>query len=533
MLVVPQSGVKQLRGSYTRADLYASGIISDMFDLQQTISFIKKHFKVRDLLFISLIICLFFVTRLVKLDRFPIFSDEGIYVRWAKVAWHDASWRFISLTDGRQPLQTWATIPFLKLFPSNALLAGRMFAVTSGFVGLVGIFSLLFILFGKSSAYVGSFFYLFTPYLLFYNRIALVDSAVNTAFIWILFFSILLARYIRLDISLLFGLVAGLSLLTKSSVRIFIGFGTLASILFFERNWKKFITKLVNFGFVYLIVLALSLVIYNVQRLSPFFHFVAEKNKTFIMTIDEFLKSPFSVFSHNLKNIPIYAFWEMGFVLGFIGIIGLILLYKKNWRLFFFFTLYLLGSYIGISLFARVLFPRYVIFISTFFLIFATYAITQLKNKIVVTTLLILYILSVSYFDYTILFDYAHIPFPEIDRGQYIEGWTAGWGVEEIMSYSRERSKEKPVIILAEGDFGLVGDVLETYVKPGDKISIKGYWPLDERQLYANQKELGKNYVYVVFSQKLTYPENWPVRLIKKYPKPGNTFMMYFLELTK
>ena len=161
-----------------------------MFDIFKIFVWIKKNLNKTDFLLILLLTFIFLVTRLYKLDQFPIFSDEGIYIRWAKVAWHDASWRFISLTDGKQPLQTWGTIPFLKLFPDNALLAGRLFSVTTGFVALAGLFSLLFYLFNKETALVGSFIYALTPYFLFYDRLALVDSAVNASFVWILFFGI-------------------------------------------------------------------------------------------------------------------------------------------------------------------------------------------------------------------------------------------------------------------------------------------------------------------------------------------------------
>src|SRR3989339_1338800 len=143
-----------------------------MFDIFKILDFLKKTFTRKDVLLIILIASLFFLTRLINLDQFPIFSDEGIYIRWAKVAWHDASWRFISLTDGKQPLQTWATIPFLKLFPDNALLAGRLFSVTTGFISLMGIFTILYYLFGKKTALIGSLFYILNPYFLFYDRMA-------------------------------------------------------------------------------------------------------------------------------------------------------------------------------------------------------------------------------------------------------------------------------------------------------------------------------------------------------------------------
>src|SRR3989344_7181671 len=222
-----------------------------MFDAFEIINKIKKNLTRQDLLLLLLFLGLFITSRLINLDRFPIFGDEGIYVRWAKVAWHDASWRFISLTDGKQPLQTWGTIPFLKLFPDNALLAGRLFSVATGFAGLTGMFILLFYLFGKRTAVMGSFIYIFTPYFLFYDRLALVDSGVNAGFIWILFFSILLAKTKRLDVALLFGLTTGLSLLAKSSVRIFLALSALVPVLFVERKIRKNLSQFINFYFLF------------------------------------------------------------------------------------------------------------------------------------------------------------------------------------------------------------------------------------------------------------------------------------------
>src|SRR3972149_4141373 len=150
-----------------------------MFDIFKIFVWIKKNLNKTDFLLILLLTFIFLVTRLYKLDQFPIFSEESIYIRGAKVAWHDASWRFISLTDGKQPLQTWGTIPFLKLFPDNALLAGRLFAVATGFFAFTGVFITLFYLFGKRSAFIGAALYIITPYFLFFDRMALVDSMVT------------------------------------------------------------------------------------------------------------------------------------------------------------------------------------------------------------------------------------------------------------------------------------------------------------------------------------------------------------------
>lgn len=507
-----------------------------MFNIFAVIEWFRKNIRQKDLLLILALIFIYLLTRLINLDKFPIFSDEGIYIHWAKVAWHDASWRFISLTDGKQPLQTWGMIPFLKLFPDNALLAGRLFSVSTGFVALVGMFTLLYYLFNKRTAFIGSFIYVFTPFFLFYDRLALVDSAVNAGFIWILFLSILLVKTIRFDVALLFGLVTGFSLLAKSSVRIFLALSVLSPILLYQKNIRKFLSNTVNYYFLFIFSSILALIIYNVQRLSPFFHYVAEKNKTFVMTLAEFKQNPFAGFFHNIQIIPEYVVNESGFILVFFAALGLWFMFKKDKKLSLFLISWILIPFLAIAFFSKVIFPRYLIFFGSLFVILASYYLSQLNIRffntyfLLLTSLLIVFF---SYYNYTILFNYPEIPFPEIDRGQYIEGATAAWGAKDIVDYAKQKSREKEVILLAEGNFGLIGDVLDVFVNQGDKIFIRGYWPLDEKGLLENQKELGNKYVYVVFAQRKEFPDSWPIKLIKKYDKPSNKTSIYLFELTK
>lgn len=503
-----------------------------MFDIYKVFSYLKKSFNRKDILLGLGLVALFFLSRIILLDKLPIFSDEGIYIHWARIAWHDASWRFISLTDGRQPLQTWGTIPFLKLFPQNLLFGGRMFSVATGFISLIGLFSLLFYLFGKKTAFWGVFLYIFTPFFLFYDRIALADSAVNTGFIWILFFSILTIKTLRLDMALFFGLTAGMAMLTKSSVRLFVGLATFAPILIWNKKERNIINKTVNYLILFAFVFAIAMAIYNVQRLSPFMHYIEGKNNTFVMPISEFIKSPFAVLWPNLKIIPHYVFSEIGWLTGFLGIIGLVTLLKNDLSLGLYFSVWLLVPYVAIAGLSRVIFPRYLIFLATLLTIFSAYFLANLKSKLIKSVLLIIFLSISAFYAYGFYFNPSAIPFPEIDKGQYVEGETAGFGAKEIMEFARVKSKEKQVIILAEGDFGLIGDVLNVFLKDSDKINIRGFWPLDEKILFANQKELKENLVYVVFSQRKEFPTNWPIKLIKKYDKPGLRTAYYLFELT-
>ncbi len=504
-----------------------------MFDIQKIIGFFKKNFKLIDVVLIVLLVALYLATRIANIEKMPIFCDEGIYIHWAQVAKSDATWRFISLTDGRQPLQTWATIPFLKLFPTNALLAGRLFGVTAGFLSLIGVFFILFYLFGKKTAYIGSLFYIVTPYFLFYDRMAMADSAVNTGFIWILFFSIVMVDNIRLDLALLFGITSGLALLTKSTSKMFLALSVFSPVVAFFKSKKKIIMTTINYLILLGVVAALALVIYNIQRLSPFMHFITAKNDTFVMTIPEFLKNPFSVFGHNIQIIPEYVFGELGYVIGLVGITGLALLLKKRPGLGIYFFVIIMLTFGAIAFMAKVIFPRYLIFYGTILTLCAAYLIGELKNK-AIKWFFMTAILAVSiYYGAIIIFNPPLLPFPEIDRGQYVTGACAGTGTRQIMGFAREKSQTKPVILVAEGNFGLISDMLNVFLLPGDKIQIKGYWPLDLPQLEENQQYIGQYDVYVVFSQRKTFPQNWPITFVKKYEKPGGESAYYLFRLEK
>jgi len=503
-----------------------------MFDISAVFVYIKKRITIKDSLLLSLATLLYFATRLYNIKLLPIFNDEGIYIHWAKVAWHDASWRFISLTDGKQPLQTWGTIPFLKLFPNDALLAGRLFSVATGFVGIMGIFFLLYYLFGKKTAFIGLFLSIFSPYFLFYDRIAMVDSGVNAAFIWILFLSIVLVKTIRFDVALIFGLCAGIALLTKSSAQMFLTVSFFTSLLLFDFKKRK-TSGILSFIFLYGIVFLLSQIIYNVQRLSPFMHYLSKKNTTFVMTFAEWIKSPFEVLVSNLKTVPYFVFSESGWVVIPFALLGLYFLFKKNIRLFLYFLAWILIPYLGISFMTRVLFPRYIIFFGTLLIILTSYCLGEIKRKEYFIPLISLVIGVFILFQYPMWTDYTRIIFPDTDRGQYITGSTVGLGAKEIIAYAREKSQDRQVRIIAQGDFGMTGDILDTFLLKDDHIFIQGYWPLTKEVLLKHQKDLITDHVYVVTAHELQYPADWPMKLIKAYYKLDGKSALQLFELTK
>src|SRR3990167_10892944 len=88
-----------------------------------------------------LLIAYYLFTRLTNLLDIPIFTDEAIYIRWAQIGSRDANWRFIPLTDGKQPLFVWAMMISIRLF-QDPLYAGRIVSVLSGLASLIGVYFL-------------------------------------------------------------------------------------------------------------------------------------------------------------------------------------------------------------------------------------------------------------------------------------------------------------------------------------------------------------------------------------------------------
>lgn len=499
-----------------------------MFDILTIFSALKKTIKKRDLLIIAGLLILFFATRLINLTSLPIFTDEAIYIHWAKLAWKDASWRFVSLTDGRQPLQTWATIPFLKLF-ADPLLAGRLFGVFSGLLALVGLFTLVFYLFGKKEAYLAALIYIFNPYYLFYDRMALVDSAVNAFFIWILFFGLVLIKHPRLDLALIFGLFAGLGTLAKSTVRLFfipLIFGPIDYLT--RKNWFK---KSINYFILIIISLVLVTILYNVQRLSPFMHFIEQKNTTFVKTPAEFLKNPFDPLFHNLKTIPYFFTSESGYILILFGLIGLVFLWRKKRILAFQLAMFFGIPFFIIAAMAKVVFPRYLIFLTIPFLLGFIYLWQKTKKRVL---LLAVYFIPAAVLVWQVIFSPQFLPWPEIDRGQYFEGASAGHGTLEIVNFlKKEEPKHEQIYVFTEGTFGLLPYALDIYF-PHDqpKVKFEARWPLKDEDLQYAEALSAKHPVYFVFHERREFPVEWQQRLqlIKKYPRYKERSFVYFFQ---
>ena len=114
----------------------------------------------------------------------------------------------------------------------------------------------------------------------------------------------------------------------------------------------------------YGVVISIAVLIYNVQRLSPYLHFVELKNTTFVLTLPELMADPFNRFPTNIVNIPFYLLSEMAYVVGILGCFGFYFMYKKDRVITTYLLSWILAAAVLLAFVAKVLFPRYIMPVS-------------------------------------------------------------------------------------------------------------------------------------------------------------------------
>jgi len=489
-------------------------------------------FKIKrlDLLLGLSAIALYLVTRLYNIMSLPMFTDEAIYTRWSQIARFDANWRFISLTDGKQPSFVWIDMILMR-FTHDPLLAGRLVSVFAGFLSLVGIYFLAKELFGKRVGIIASFLYILYPFSLVYDRMALYDSLVAAGAIWSLFFEILLIKKKRLDIALILGMVFGVSVLTKSSGFLFIYLLPFSLLLFDfkNKNRKELFTR---WAVLAVISAALAYFYYSIIKLSPFAHIVDEKNSTFVYPLKEWIGHPFRFFVGNWSGM-----WD--WLVKYATIPTLLLVAssffiekKKTLDKLLLFSWFIL-PFIALSLFGKVLYPRFILFMTMPLLILAAYSLNEFLKRVKAdfgkVIIFSVFVIAMVFSDFLILRNFQNSPIPFSDLEQYINGWPAGGGTKEIINYLDKESKKGKIYVASLGTFGsLPTYAIEIYLGDNKKIEKGGIYPVPS-QIPKDLLEKAKTMpVFLFVSSQSEFEEQiktWPIHEILRYKKGvGNSY---------
>jgi 4-amino-4-deoxy-L-arabinose transferase-like glycosyltransferase len=498
----------------------------------------KKH-KTTILILVGLVI-LYFATRLLSILSLPIFTDEAIYIRWAQIAGQDANWRFISLTDGKQPMPIWLMAIFLR-FIEDPLLAGRLVSVGAGFFTMTGLYFLGREIFKNNTiGLISAALYVIFPMSLVYDRMALYDSMVGAFAIWSLFFIVLLARTIRLDLALILGMIIGGGVLTKTNAFFSIYLLPLSMILL---DWRghgrvKRFGKWLVLAFVS-IVLAYSF--YSVLRLSPFFHIISEKNAIFVFPFSEWVTHPFAFFESNWRALWDWITRYLGWSLMVLSVLSFFVSkkYVKEKIILF---LWFLVPFLALALFGKTLYPRFILFMLLFLLplgAFSIYFISlRIRKKIFIAFFWFLLLGLSLRMDYFILKDFSKSKIPKSDIDQYHADWPSGGGIHETIEFFKKEAEESKIYIATQGTFGLMPFAYEIYLSNNTNIQIEGYWPTGgviPEKIVEISKETPLYFVFYQPCSDCRYPGDPPMswkghlELISKYERGhSSTFLSVY-----
>lgn len=476
-------------------------------------------------LILLLLVGTYLVLSLTNLTRLPIFVDEALYLRWAQIAWHDASWRFISLTDGKQPLYIWFVIPFMKLI-SDPLAAGRTASVVAGLGTILGMGYLGWLIKDKTTAFFAMLLSALSPYLFFYYRFGVMESLLVASIIWVCIFSVLLERSRRLDVAMILGMLTGLSLLVKSSALFFCLLIPAAYLLDF--SWRKLWTKS-TLQYLLLVSIAwfLAFVIYNIQRLSPWMHMIGQKNAFFTVPLAEI----FADWQRLANNFADVWRWQSAYTTTptlLVSLFGMIMLYRRNRPWFFLILCWLVLPMLGTIAVARLFAPRYIIYVTPFILLFAAYLLGSLKDWDLRGRIGILIILLPGLLLYKLLINPIQFPYVSVDEG-YVNGWAAGNGTKQIAEWAvSTRQSKGPLTIFTEGTFGILPHGLELYVDGRvDGVTIRGIYPINTLPPEETITSVKANpETYLIMNNTKTSDEVPGLELVASYPKRDPVYTM-------
>ena len=433
-------------------------------------SYLIEDVKNKNLFLFVLLLALYFGLSFFKLTALPVFADESIYIRWSQLIIDDCQrYFFYPMNDGKTPLFMWLTVPFLKIF-SDQLFAARLLSLFAGALSASFIYLILNKLKEKKAALLAVFLFSILPFTFFHNRLAITDALLFTNLTAAYYFSLRIIKH--KNPWSIFGLAFFflLSIMSKTPAFLFAPVFYL-TIFFEEKIGPKFIFN--KFLKISLGLLIAGLSFYSF-RIVPLF--------TQLFAVGgNFLQNSETIFSPEILHVIVRnSNFFLEHLLLYLGPIILILslpLFSQTRRkqaiLFFSGVVFLLP----LIFLGKILYSRYALPSSLFFITSAAISIQNLKNRKILQYLAFSLILIPSVlFIKNAYFDVAQLHLSKADRSQYLEEWSSGHGIKETTLLIEELAKTQKVAVATEGYFGTLPDgiLMNLHNKNVDNIYVEG-----------------------------------------------------------
>ena len=431
-------------------------------------------------IYLVLILILFVLSRLWHLLAMPPFLDELIYVRWLDTIKTTGNWLLPLKEFGWEPLGIW-TASLINRIISDPLLSLRLNSVIFSALSLVMVYKLA----GRSAA----FFYVFSPIILFHDRLGLRgDNLVILATLMVLYGLKKRLEAKKPNAVIWVGLGIALGLFTKTTA------AALPIVVVLSYLWFRPKLKLIDY-----ISGILSTIPFLFYWLTGTLGQVINKESTFVGE---------ALLKNNLLQIGPWLFQYLTWPVLLLIIGGLILSWKNRLLLISWLVpLFLL------AVSAKILFPRYLLPIIPFLLIYAASGFNWIKQKLPksLRPLLIVFLLLPAWFSWQMILNPKTAALPEIDKWQYVTGWPSGYGLAELITYL----KTDPPALLVTEDNDLI------------KSGLPYLWP--DHPFVITQTATASAYFVSNINNQL--PDGLTGRLIKEFPRPENKSALRLWQL--
>lgn len=433
-----------------------------------------NFFKLKHSLF--LLTAIYLVFRIFFLTKLPIFNDEAIYLDWAWRETHVPGHLFYSLYDAKQPLLMWL-FGMSQSILTDPLLAGRIVSVAVGLLSLFGIYKLSNVLLGGKSALLCSVVYISLPIFLFYDRQALMESAMVSTGIWSCYYTIKVIRDNRYTSSAMLGLILGIGYFIKSTALIFLVVSiTLLVIQFFRgRQNHEFFRHLGLCLGIFLSTIMLLLI-------QPEYWRTLGSSKRYVLTLPElFSQSASYWYLKGLQTMKVLLFGVTPFVF-IVSLVGMYGVYKQGNPQQRLVLLWLVLAFVLQLTFSRFITARYLVPFLSLFVIFAFLPLQKIRSKTNFTLSYIsLLVVPVILSLFQVILPYSYLAYGGVGSNEgYLEGQTSGYGIKETAAFLMNVSEGKEAFVAFAQNAGNPESAMIVYLQKKAGITT-GY--LDKNSL--------------------------------------------------
>jgi 4-amino-4-deoxy-L-arabinose transferase-like glycosyltransferase len=430
--------------------------------------------------YLLLLIILYFVVRIINLTVLPIFNDEAIYLDWGWRETHTPGMLYYSMYDSKPPLLMWVFGIFETVF-TDPLFAGRFVSVLVGLFTLSGIYIIAKTFFNKNIAFLSSLIYIVVPIFAFFDRQALMESAVAAVGVWACYLAMKLWITNKERYAYFLGLILGIGFCIKYSAILFILIYVLLScIIWWKGKQKSQTAKQVGIVLVTIFTSTFLLII------NPDFLNSLPRNAQYSLTLTELLHFPIMTWLKNAgDNLAISFFYITPFIF-IAAIFGIAFVLKEKKKTYLLLIIWILLCLLIQTLVVRETSQRYLVSYLPLLVIPAAYMFHAVIERqktigllILIGSLVVPFILSClllfSPSQYILIMAKTN-PYSQME---YLTGATSGYGVSEVKDYLESVSENQDIFVGFAKNTGNPESSVVDYLHKNDYITTGTF---DSRQ---------------------------------------------------